>query len=319
MKNLNYYISCFKKLKRAPNLGGAPHKPILLLSVIDCFDSGYINSEKIYITAELMAYFKSNWNSYVMTKHKMNFTLPFFHMSREPFWTLIEKRGYEIELTSSNSIKSFNALYRATDYAEIDKELFFLFLNAEFRSLLKEILIQFYFPLSAQQKTNTYYLDSIAKDILNESGITYRRKLEKISKSMDEEEYEEEIFLRGSVFKQYIPKIYDNTCCITGYRISSFFNISMIDACHIIPFSESYDDTIGNGLSLCPNIHRAFDRGLITIDENYKIVISTNFEEDLNNPFSIKKFDNRKILLPLEKLYAPKKENLLWHNENVFK
>lgn len=319
MKDLNYYISCFKKLKRAPNLGGAPHKPILLLSVIDSFDAGHINSEKIYITAELMAYFKSNWNSYVMTKHTMNFTLPFFHMSREPFWALVEKRGYEIELTSSNSIKSFNALYRATDYAEIDKELVILFLNTESRSLLKEILIQFYFPLSVQQKANTYYLDNIAKDILNESGVTYRRKLEKISKSMNEEEYEEEVFLRGSVFKQYIPKIYDNTCCITGYRISSLFNISMIDACHIIPFSESYDDTIGNGLSLCPNIHRAFDRGLITIDEDYKIIISSNFEEDLNNPFSLKKFDNKKILLPFKELYAPKKENLLWHNEHVFR
>lgn len=319
MKDLNYYITCFKKLKRAPNLGGAPHKPILLLSVIDCFDAGYINSEKIYITAELMAYFKSNWNSYVMTGHTMNFTLPFFHMSREPFWILVEKRGYEIELTSSNSIKSFNALYRATDYAEIDKELVILFLNTESRSLLKEVLLQFYFPLSVQQKTNIHYLDSIAKDILNESGIPYRRKLEKISKFMDEEEYEEEIFLRGSVFKQYIPKIYDHTCCITGYKISSLFNISMIDAFHIKPFSESYDDTIGNGLSLCPNIHRAFDRGLITIDEDYKIAISTNFEEDSNNPFSIKKFDNKKILLPLKDIYVPKKENLLWHNQNVFK
>lgn len=166
-----------------------------------------------------------------------------------------------------------------------------------------------------QQKTNTCYLDSIVKDILNESGVAYRRKLEKISKSMDEEEYEEEIFLRGSVFKQYIPKIYDHTCCIIGYKISSFFNISMIDACHIKPFGESYDDNIGNGLSLCPNIHRAFDRGLITIDEDYKIVISTNFEENSNNPFSIKKFENKKILLPFKELYAPKKENLLWHNQ----
>lgn len=319
MKDINYYINCFKKLKRAPNLGGAPHKPILLLSVIDCFNTGYINSERIYITAELMAYFKSNWNSYVTTKHTMNFTLPFFHMSREPFWSLIEKRGYEIELTFKKSIKSFNALYTATDYAEIDKELVALLMNAETRYLLKEALLRLYFPLAVQQKTNTYYLDSIAKDILNESGVTYKRKLEKISKTMDEEEYEEEVFLRGYVFKQYVPKIYDHTCCVTGYRISSLYNISMIDACHIVPFSESYDDTIGNGLSLCPNIHRAFDRGLITIDEEYKIVISNNFEEDAINPFSIRQFENKKILLPSNDIYAPKKENLLWHNNNIFR
>lgn len=319
IKNIYYYISCFKKLKRAPNLGGAPHKPILLLSVIDCFNAGYINSERIYITAELMAYFKSNWQSYVTTTHTMNFTLPFFHMSREPFWKLVEKIGYKIELTSSKSIKSFNTLYTATDYAEIDTELMLLMMNSNSREFLKNVLLHEYFPHSIIQKTNTYYLDSIAKDILNESGIVYRKKLEKISKSMDEEEYEEEIFLRGSVFKQYIPKIYNQTCCITGYKMSSIYNISMIDACHIVSFSESHDDTIGNGLSLCPNIHRAFDRGLITIDEDFKVLVSSNFEEDLNNPFSIKKFQNKKILFPVNMNYAPKKENLIWHNENIFK
>lgn len=319
MKDINYYINCFKKLKRAPNLGGAPHKPILLLSVIDCYSDGYINSERIYITAELMAYFKSNWQAYVITAHTMNFTYPFFHLSREPFWSLIVKRGYDIEVGPKKSIKSFNILYTATDYAEIDKELMLLLMNSNSREHLKNILLQEYFPQSILQNTSTYYLDSIAKDILSESGAVYRKKLEKISKSMDEEEYEEEIFLRGSVFKQYIPKIYNQTCCITRYKMSSIYNISMIDACHIVPFSESHDDTIGNGLSLCPNIHRAFDRGLITIDENFRIILSNNFEEDQNNPFSISKFENKKILLPANMAYAPKKENLLWHNENVFK
>lgn len=319
MKDLKFYISCFKKLKRAPNLGGAPHKPILLLSVIDCFNAGYIHSEKIYITAELMAYFKSNWQAYVRTAHTMNFTLPFFHLSREPFWQLVEKIGYNIELTSKKSIKSFNALYTAVDYAEIDKELMLLMMDSNSREYLKNILLQEYFPQSILQKTNTYYLDSIAKDILNESGVAYRKKIEKITESMNEEEYEEEVFLRGSVFKQYIPKIYNHTCCVTGYRISSIHNISMIDACHIIPFSKSYDDTIGNGISLCPNIHRAFDRGLITIDENYKLLVSKEFEEDSDNPFSIRKFENQKILLPQKPLYAPNKASLLWHNENIFK
>jgi putative restriction endonuclease len=217
MKDISYYIACFKKLKRAPNLGGAPHKPILLLSVIDCYNAGYINSERIYITAELMAYFKSNWQAYVRTAHTMNFTLPFFHMSREPFWDLIEKRGYEIELTSKKSIKSFNALYTATDYTEIDKELMILFLNNESMALLKSILLQQYFSHSSLQKTNTYYLDSITKNILNESGVLYSKKLEKISKTMNEEEYEEKIFLHSSLFKENIPIIYNYTCCVSRY------------------------------------------------------------------------------------------------------
>lgn len=54
----------------------------------------------------------------------------------------------------------------------------------------------------------------------------------------------------------------------------------MIDACHIVPFSQPYDDTIGNGLALCSDLQRAFDRGLIVIDENYKIIVSGIFKED---------------------------------------
>lgn len=319
MRDLNYYINCFNKLRRAPNLGGAPHKPILLLSIIDCYEIGLINSDRIYITAELMAYFKSNWNLYVTTAHTMNFSLPFFHLRNEPFWEIITKRGYSIELSSKNSIKSFNALFIATEYAKVDKELAILFMNKDSRDMLKLAIIEKYFSQSAKKLSNASYLELLAQDILNKSGEEYRAKIEKIKTQMDNENYEEEIFMRGYVFQKQIPSIYEYTCCISGYTIKTQHNISMIDACHIVPFSESYNDTITNGLALCPNIHRAFDRGLITIDEDFKVLISKEFEEELGNPFSIKDFDNKKILLPNNKLFIPNKANLLWHNENVFK
>ena len=34
IKDLSYYVHCFTSLKRDNKNGGAPHKPILLLSVI---------------------------------------------------------------------------------------------------------------------------------------------------------------------------------------------------------------------------------------------------------------------------------------------
>ena len=49
MKSLNYYITLFTKLKRAHQFGGAPHKPVLLLSILDAVERGYIHSERIYI------------------------------------------------------------------------------------------------------------------------------------------------------------------------------------------------------------------------------------------------------------------------------
>ncbi|EOR95927.1 hypothetical protein ADIARSV_0877 [Arcticibacter svalbardensis MN12-7] len=70
-------------------------------------------------------------------------------------------------------------------------------------------------------------------------------------------------------------------------RLESTFGHSFIDACHIMPFSVSHDDIVNNGLALCPNLHRAFDRGLITIESAYSIVTSKHINEDIINAYSL--------------------------------
>jgi putative restriction endonuclease len=101
-------------------------------------------------------------------------------------------------------------------------------------------------------------------------------------------------------------------------RIDATISISMVDACHIVPFSVSYDDTITNGIALCPNLHRAFDRGLIAIDEDYKVVVSNSFKEEENN-YSIRAFESKTINLPTIESYFPTTNNFLWHLKNIFK
>jgi putative restriction endonuclease len=49
--------------------GGAPHKPILLLSIIRLFESGIFPNNRIFILPELVASFKSNWSKLVDTNH----------------------------------------------------------------------------------------------------------------------------------------------------------------------------------------------------------------------------------------------------------
>jgi putative restriction endonuclease len=89
-------------------------------------------------------------------------------------------------------------------------------------------------------------------------------------------------------------------------------DVQMIDACHIVPFAQSGDDTISNGLSLCPNLHRAFDRGLIAISDEYRVLVKPFYEVD-DNVYSIKQFEGKKIFLPKEKVYCPLAINLAKH------
>lgn len=223
------------------------------------------------------------------------------------------RTGYNHIDKIGSAVKSFSNLNAAVDHAKIDEDLFLLMQDKTSNQILQQFLLDEYFP---DTKNNFGYsnagqlkmFDEIESKILKENANDYRKEI----KQLLEDKNEEEIFIRGSLFKREIPKIYQNTCCISGMKIDATINISMIDACHIVPFSESYDDTITNGIALCPNLHRAFDRGLIAISDDYEVLVKPNFIES-DSAFTINQFKNRKILLPSQKEYYPSPENLRQH------
>jgi len=316
------YLNYFKKLNRgySKSLGRAPHKPILLLSVLQLVKSGSIDSNKIFITADLILAFKRNWKQLVDTEHSPNFSLPFYHLQSEPFWYLVPKTGKRIALTKSKSIKSFKNLRDNIAYAEIDKELYLLFQNPISQTLLEQYILDQYFSstkseYSVQEKT--YEESFIENSILNESTEAYQNQIQSLRNRLEEDEFEEEVFVRGGLFKRTVPKIYDFTCSISGMKITSTHSVQMIDACHIYPFSLSNDDTVPNGIALSPNLHRAFDRGLITINSDYIVRVSPSVSEN-NSIFSLSQFEGKQISLPKKLSWYPSIEYLNWHNKEVF-
>ena len=159
------YINNFKNLKtNKGKLGIAPHKPILLLSISDGIEKEQIKSEKIYITPELVANFKDNWDLLVTTKHNSRFAYPFFHLKNEKsnFWRLIPNIGYEKILLKIDNSPSLKTLDTVVEYAEIDKELFLLFSKKESRNELRNILLATYFS----ETRNKYSNKKIQKTII---------------------------------------------------------------------------------------------------------------------------------------------------------
>ncbi len=318
-ETLQKYLRAFERLRIDRAHGVAPHKPILLLSVLQTFQNSFQNNQRIYITPELVALFKTNWSLLVTTKHDCRFALPFYHLTSDKFWNIIPKPGFENILQLKASMRSFANLNAAVDCAIIEDDLFALLKDQKSNGILQQFLLDEYFPNTKVNFSNSSngqqnLFDDIENKILNEPSEEYRQEIKKLMLQQNEEE----IFLRGSLFKREIPKIYNNTCCISGMRIDATFSVSMIDACHIVPFSSSFDDTVTNGIALCPNLHRAFDRGLIGIDENFKVIVSKAFIENETN-YSIRKFENKEINLPISYSYYPLKDNLEWHKINIFK
>jgi putative restriction endonuclease len=315
IKDLKYYCSLFENLRRDNKNGGAPHKPILLISVIQSFQQGLFTTNEIFITPEIVGLFKSNWKKLVNTSHQCLFALPFYHMSTEPFWSLIPNKGCEIWVKSKNSMRSFSNLITAIKCARIDEELKCLISNKGESEILLHFILDKYFP-ETKKNFNPHgsnYVTDIENQIIHDPKNMYQKRLLKIREELNNDEFQEEIFIRSNVFKKEIPKIYNFTCCISGLRVDAIDNVSMIDACHIIPFSESYNDTISNGIALCPNLHRAFDRGLISINEKFQVLVNKNFTEPYISLYNIKQFEKNQITLPDNPLYYPASESLSYH------
>ncbi len=138
--------------------------------------------------------------------------------------------------------------------------------------------------------------------------------------SLPSEGKEREAIIKARVnqifFRSAILASYENKCCITGISIPE-----LLVASHIIPWSKDEKNRLNPHNGLCLNLlhDKAFDRGLITITEDYKMKLSPALMNYKKNE-AIEKFflpyGDQTISLP--KKFLPDKSFLRYHNENVF-
>ena len=321
---LDYFIFAFSNL----NLGGgkvkekAPHKPILLLSVIQAFENNLLAANQIPISPELTGIFKTTWNLLVTTGHTMGFALPFFHLKNEKgnWWELVANPGCE-SWVQYGKLTSFSNISAAVAYAQIDYKLAELLKNTTTRNILRQVLLDTYFSgyTIVDAISPDAELNDLKREMLEESPAEYRAKLKAQKTRLDPETYQIEVYARDTLFRREIVRLYNDTCCITGIRVSAPYSFSMIDACHIRPFYKTFNNHPTNGIALCPNLHRAFDKGAISIDENYRVIISPTFIENETSLYSLKALAGMQIELPKDDRYLPDLEAFAWHREYTFK
>lgn len=84
--------------------------------------------------------------------------------------------------------------------------------------------------------------------------------------------------LRDTSFKARVLTAYGNKCAFSGMQLK------LVDAAHIIPVSyENSTDDTANGIALSALYHRAYDKGLVTFNEQYQIIVNTNEKKNLKN------------------------------------
>jgi len=304
-------------LNRAPTKYGiAPHKPILLLAVIESFENGEITDNWIEVTDDLFQRFHDIWSMLVNTQNVPNFSLPFYHLKNEKgeFWKLIILPGKEIPTTKSKSIKSFKALNDTVMAAQLSDELFMVFSDPVKREELKLAILEKYFGVTGQipEKEKVKYSSKVKAEILYDPEENYSRKVIKTISEIPAEAREEIMILRSSIFRKAILEVYNNQCSVSGLKVEDANRNSLVDACHIMPFAQTYNDSIHNGIALSPTFHRAFDRGLIAISDNFKVLVHPKLK-DYHPETGIKLYQNRQIKLPLDERFYPSQKSLYEH------
>jgi putative restriction endonuclease len=115
-------------------------------------------------------------------------------------------------------------------------------------------------------------------------------------------------------FRVLVTEAYQRRCAMTGEK-----TLPVLDASHIKPYAQQGPHEVKNGLLLRQDIHTLFDRGYLTITNDYHIEVSRRIKEDYGNGKEYYAMHGRKLLiLPENPAERPSKEFIAWHNENVY-
>ncbi len=311
-KELHHYLQKFAKLRVDKARGNAPHKPILLLAVIDLFEQGILHRNEIYLSPELTANFLKFWHRFVASDHHSNIALPFFHLTGDKFWHLMPNPGFEPTIQARVKLRTLPALQAAVKYAYLDEELFHFLSDTKTRKEITTVLIQAWFPDQIGEVLDILKYDefgAIQQRLFESGGATY---------SVQDLSDEDRIFVRNAAFRRNVVKLYDHRCAFCKMRIVSWDGQNIVDGAHIMPFSEFRDDRFVNGIALCKNHHWAFDHGWFGIDDDYRIVIPRDrfTEEAAVESREMMKFSGEFIFVPENLKHQPNLESLSWHRHH---
>lgn len=137
---LQHYCELFQQLHTAVISGHkAPHKAVLLLSIIELIEENIISSPCIVLSDDLITRFKKNWEIHVHSqKFTSTITTPYWHLQNESFWRLNTYDGSTLKKTYSEKY------LKECTFAIIDIDLFELLTEPDNSLKLKEIICNTY-------------------------------------------------------------------------------------------------------------------------------------------------------------------------------
>ena len=290
----------------------APHKPFLLLSIMDLIAQGQIVTNFIEPSFELVDTWNGYWKTVMPAGHWSSMAYPFPRLQSDGFWKRIAKPGYDAG--TDYNVSSMAKLREIYAGAKLDDDLFRYLMDPVTRERFRSVLIQTYFsqqvqPLLEEQAFVNLTSFAYANDVV--AGI------KESTKSFIDGPPEIQR-VRDQGFRRAIVSLYDHRCALCGIRMRTPEGHTVVEAAHIVPWSENHDDLPTNGLCLCRLCHWSFDEGLMGVGKHYEVLVSDRVRLDSNMPGHILTLKDRLIFKPDEERLWPAQHNLNRHRKTCF-
>jgi len=122
--------------------------------------------------------------------------------------------------------------------------------------------------------------------------------------------------LRDASFARQVKTAYGGRCAISGLALRNGGGRPEVQAAHIRSVEKDGPDIVRNGLALSGTLHWMFDRGLISVAADYRILISHNKIDAETVARLIA--PEQKLFLPENPRHHPHPEYLRYHRETIF-
>ena len=136
METLEHYLDLFEALARK---NSEPHKPLLLLTVMDLFEAGAITENAIVFSEDLRSRFKTALDLVRPLDEKGTANHAYFYMAEEAFWELHGPWGKTLDISAykghSPTLKTLQELH-----AVLADDLFQIMQDPEKREQLRDAL-----------------------------------------------------------------------------------------------------------------------------------------------------------------------------------
>lgn len=279
-----------------------PHKPVLLLAILDLLDRGLVTRNEFPLSPDLTKTFKRYFEVVRQRDDQPTIENPFYHLCGDGFWRLVPKpRGRPLyELGNASRVPTIRALREI--HGRFDDALWnSLLSDAHSRHQLREALIARYFP---------EHHDKLAALAAEKTTAPSAHALH------------DEPPGRDTAFRKIVLEIYDYRCAACGVRVRLNDGRSLVEAAHIIPREEFANDKPDNGLALCPNHHWAMDRFLIAPcpDSNRRAGIwrvGPALDSRIEGQKDLVALANQPVIPPSEEKFYPALESLRWREKHL--